>query len=396
MKTINLLYVLLMGIGVFISCSENPFDSTTDLGKDIIEDFDSTITDFDRNFKTVQLELEVLSDTTIFLESGDFPAGVRSSSPFRVGIWENEKATTYLEFDGRTFLSTFRETEDSLTEDSLQLRLNFTDTLEEISLHVLSGTIDSSYSFSDLHEYETDSLAPDSILALEATFDLASLVEEIAQRIQDGLIIEEDNDEVDTTYPDVAFLIKSDSPVNGIQDANLTFVNRDGEDIEETEIDFQGALFDVNVIDADDNPVSSLATDRTAILAIDFAPLWDVLLDDTEEMTYQSFLVTELTIRADAVANLSPQDSAIVFTYALEPSIVANDTDLANLGSIQLNPDSTTAVLRIERFLNTISGTPETAYLHLPINSNANELFSKINWHPMEEVSIRAVLTTPR
>ncbi len=396
MKTLNLWCIAFISLCV-VSCGENPFESTTYLGSEIIDDYAPTITDFDRNFKTVQFDLTTLSPTTIPVTTQGIAAGLQGEEPPYVGIWENqnEQAVTYLEFDGQVI----RNILDTLSLDSLRLRVSFADEIADLQLFVMPDTLTQDVSYDTVPTAEAlatfTASSPDSNAVFSLGTDFVSAIDELLQPVDD------------TVSQDIALVLSSNSPLVELQSvdnsyARLVFTSVTSDTTTDSiTLTPEKIRFSVFTLQPYEAPVSSRATDRVAVFPIVLTPLWDAMEGDTSEVTYQSVLAAEMTLEAESVVDKGALDSAVNVLFALERSDYRELDDVTYLDeSVRITPDSLRHTVRIEpalnRFLRQEQQRPDTAYLHLRVSSQTNEMFSKVIWQSENSFPFTAVLSTPR
>lgn len=412
MKIFKLLYGFIIAAGACISCNESPFDPTTDLGEEILNEYDSTLINFERNFKTVQLSLDISEPQTInayFINTNldTIRANTFAGLTPRVGRWinENEQALTYFEYDGEQV----RRLLDSTSQDSIRLRVNFSGSISEVSLLLLSDTLGQKESFDTIPVAMTAETYPGQTEDSTAIFDLGDNFTTILEDIQKIDTVAIDNDEgdptVDTIYSDIAFVMTSNAPLTELREVDNSFatftIAPSDTSIGMKTFDPEKLLISVFTIQPYDEPVSSLASGKIAVFPIDLSLLWSELADETTGITYQSVLSAELTIHADSAVDKGSELNQVRFQHALERTVEPKLNTL-NTSSDTLVVDSVAQsfTLRIEpglnRFLRENQPRPDTAYLHLVLPRLNNGLFSKINWRSEDTYTLRAVLSTPR
>ncbi len=100
-----LLCYLLIILGNFF-CSNSPFDSTTDLGSNIIKDQDSLLTIFDGEICEAVLTIDPIDSSVSFVDMiGENQSGINALTPLALGSWDNLSSIAFFKFDADSFNS---------------------------------------------------------------------------------------------------------------------------------------------------------------------------------------------------------------------------------------------------------------------------------------------------
>lgn len=125
---ITILFVSTIAL-VFTSC-KSPTDISTGLGRSIVEEYDSRLTNPAENFKLFHDSLPIVSAQTqslINLDSGK-AAGLHISNEQVVcGVYRDQQSIAYMEFNATTFSVAVKKYRDNLSFRRIKLRLKAID-----------------------------------------------------------------------------------------------------------------------------------------------------------------------------------------------------------------------------------------------------------------------------
>ncbi len=414
-----------------LACADSPFDPTTRLGEQIVEDVEPGFLDPDENFKAEQLSIAVSSAFSLLdsigadvsddgdlntLSDGSFVWNIDS---LYIGIWNNTKAFSYMQFSGDGFFDAIEAIEEDTgceirnAELHLPIEQASEAMLTNIELGLTAELKASNVPFGkdlELIRFEDSLINPQSIVTndsaviIQLTFDsLLAAVRQAAVEITDSI--------TDTTS--FGFFITSAGSLAafdafGVNGPRLMIhaTNEQCDQFiaaERANVTFRS----FNPDSLDNLPVSDRPTARIAVFGLHMTPLWEALTDTTGR-EFQNLLIAPLELPG-YTADIRGSDSTFRLEYRLhsnrnfqsDPRALDSGDSLGITKAFPETPDPSDSLF-IDRWLNLLlDERPDTVYLSLRLFrpetalrlSGGLSLFTRVNWDTPDSLKLKAVFS---
>jgi hypothetical protein len=445
-------------IAVFaISCSR--IDSSTSLGTEILRAQDSSLTDFDQNFKSISSKLKVLNYSSFInvgaLSQAFHPTVHAYTDTMVVGSWRDELSTGYVEFGGNSVvnaLNRMRPTDSSkstykITSMELIFTISTPDTGKKGNLtvrainskahtkpldrqttfgtycplrsmdSVIWGTTDTAYSIS----YKIDTLTYDALTGAENISHYGAKDTTFIKDARDSIIkVEIDVDSTNIAYNPISYMIESDNgqiklPTAGVDAPRIriTCERTDSTAKKDTIVEVVSANYvDYSVaIDGDYNgsrdtlAITDNATGRVGVIAFDMRQFWAAMNDTLAGLQFKNILHAQIKLSLKTA--FSAEKSAFLnYAYMFSDSLLTGTT-FSSAGksatksiAIDTTTDSLlngidTCIIALRDINNYESILPDTGYLYLMPTTTS---FQEIVWKQniSDGLDIEAVFSNPR
>jgi hypothetical protein len=429
--------IILALAGTF-SCST--IDPTADVGTAILRAQDSTLTDFNLNFRPIRTKLSILKFSS-FLDTSLAarllsPAVHPLSDTAYLGTWWNELSTVYMEVSGNTMVAKLRAL-DSLKDTISSMSFRFyaekadtilarniltrftpaklhSDPINRFGSRFAPFTLDSIDTAGALY-YNIGILRYDSLSAV-ANIDHYTPKDTVFIKNAAGDSIIGKNILQDTTLPiykNLAFMAAYDGailqlPPFGTKKVAIGITYRiptmNHDTTEYIPINYRD--YTVQSIGADLGTMATAAiTDnaigRTAVIAIDLRPLWKLMSDTLRKQEFRNILQAQFTLSIDSADS---RNNEVVLKYILKDTLFSSLSFTVN----QTIPTSTlirdtltksfpTQVVLTPTNLNDfVAVHPDTGYLYgLPASNSFQKTVWGHNASSADSVEIEAVFSNP-
>jgi hypothetical protein len=425
-KILSLLFLLET---VFIFYCSSPFSSSTNLGKDVLNSVDSSITMIEKAYKKVEKNLFVAFDTSIKFglddksyyysasDSQKYPieSGINIGA-FTVGNTSTDYSVAYAEFHTgvlRTKNEAERKSLDSACQiDSIYIKIRYTPNLKieqrirNVSFYSCPVKLHGSLSNSNgvfIKTIEVQKDSSDTIAKIELDTSIYSSL--IKTSVKDSSIAP-----VDTQV--FAFYAIAKDSGNVIRFATPVLVIRYKTNCNDTSLKtvyLQSTYTDFSVFEKDSSLAarshqSSMENALFTKIAIDFSSLWsEIMYIDTYKVVHQASLI----INTDTSVFEPECDSLYVLAGISNKNFTTKGETFAFRDSLnRLIQSSKLKVIKVVREPSQIS-VPIHYFLQQIIEEKDKQdllylyLFSlgpfwgRIKWMPMDSVKINAFFSNP-
>jgi len=431
-NTVCLLPALLFVAGFFF-CSDSPFDPSSDLGGPILSTIDSSITDFNKNFKSVRHSVHV-QGTYSTLDSAQFPRSghFRLQDSLRAGPWSGESARAYLKFAGDSLMSLLSDSSIVPAHVRLQLRYDSSFAIgTDSSLTVrLARAKSDSIVLTDamIDSTITGHAAVDSATKCSFTFDSVQVyrIRDFLSRA-DNYTVSMKIDSVDTggpvlfdttydtAYHDFGLALTCDTLIEFYSSSfpgkqpllYFIYAVPDSSDttgtvrITDTLVlvcngsDYTVA--DTNAVLADALFMSSAATGRRAVMKLDLSPFWQDLIDSASALRFHNVLAADIDFALDS-AEARASDVIDVYYDLFARADTAVDTSSMSKRRLSRSTDSLVPgfsidSLNLQHINRLVDSQAPVGYLFLMIRKTNGS--AKVLWHDTDSIFVRAVFSNP-
>jgi hypothetical protein len=413
----------------FFSCSDSVFEPSSDLGTSILSAEDSSLVDFNKNFRAFDIYCRVYDaysriDSTTYSTPGHF----LTSSYLRSGIWRNEEATTYLEFNGDSLRSILSDTLDSIT--GLRIQIKSVKSRKNTALPSFRIYLMNNPQADEIPDTIYDSIATQSVLYEDSTGLYLNIGKEkaasIAARIEiDTILIDTTKKDangakitsVDTLYKNISLKLESDILFTyysayytaGRPTLKIFYSTNSGDTTVSDSCITIASYSDYRVTDtvgissAELNTiaVTSPATSRYAVISFDMRPFWNQLSDTNTDMEYRNILrtVVHATIDSGLAFDTASHSLDVLCGLFLGRNALPDTSQMTHFKRIDTIgvPDSfrvdTCVISHANNLISNRTAADTTGYLYMlmkPAHSSAN-----LYWHKPDSIRIRAAISNP-
>jgi hypothetical protein len=379
-------------------CSDLPFDSATNLGKDLLDN----IINFDG--KVFKDSLTVTGSLSYVDTTGDIKSGIIGLPSLPAGKWENEMSIIYFGFNkSDTILPNARYKSNSDTLVSFIVNIGIDKEISTISDNskIVFGTCEhkiNSYSSDDTTITHKDTIIDTT--SFDTLFISDSIIgDTIKIPLHDSLFLN------DTLYKDtVSFYLREcsniDSSLIFINSISLNEVVKDTDTLDTTSNEIYSIYRDCSIFESgfnitDSTLVSSSLGERYTRFELDLVPFWNNMDDSVE---YKNIPLAKLTLPIDKILIHKSSGTEINAQYSLmdTPFLSLDDITEFRTSADSLTSTSKNIVFTLENFLLSIKGdkkpseAPKKAYLYVRVS---NAYFAKIFWKGNNNLPFEYVFT---
>lgn len=416
------LFFLFACSGTVLLCSHSPFDPSTSLGQQVIEDIYPNSIDLQHAFKVVSVALPVVHDTSIRFDTIDHSDSIQSGlheKSVTVGNINGERSIGYMEFRTAALrtsanIGNIRIARDSGTIDSVYLKISYpSDTMKPKTITIDScpikphGTLFDSTKLGPIrlwtHEVQYDTFSDTTALI---PLDTSMYLPKIRKAIDTAAA------SVDTDS--VAFCIRMEdtSKVLRLSSASIVIryrvtpdTTKRTETIKVSYVDY--SVFESGAPSAGQTEPSSWEADRFVEVKIDLSALWDSVTNAAGGKNYAVVQAASCSVSAGP-STIDPGADSELVLYGLL------DHTLDNKAAAQTMRDSLnyyTSVGRLKRnmavrsaktfdfsctfFLQSLLEERKTVgYLYL--FSNSNPLWTRMFWQVGSSIRFNVLMSNPQ
>ncbi|NLG17465.1 MAG: hypothetical protein GX556_09080 [Fibrobacter sp.] len=405
--------LLITMLPLILACSD--LEDSTGLGRDIVSSYNPSAVNIDQNFQTFYRNNSIVTDAFSIPDQNNTRFGIHTGV-IAAGSKEGYTTTGFTEFVigknvGRRF-----QTKDKLVAISLSFdTISFgTRSLETHNLTLYSCSQNKKYSRTsdptgmligklvrDTSSKKLNVEIEDSDLA-QSIFDACLAYQECLDDCPDKKDPSCTNpcDSLKSTFSFCLFnendssFVRLRSPVMKIAHKRTQKINKKDSVI--TRIDsLTGAsysnyiAFEDDIGEVKDKPLSSSASERTAVFQIDISSLWDTM----STTGFNEILSAGLELRPLSYENLDKKDSLFSVRHYLSDELIQDGIVLDSLiGSGKLNIEAeydksgkmtNSIILFVDRHLQSLRSTrPSTVYLYIQVNKFDD--VKNISWERVE------------
>lgn len=396
---------------LILACSD--LEDSTTLGKDIVSSYNPSAVNIDQNFQTFYRNNSIVTDAFSIPDQNNARFGIHAGV-IAAGSKEEYTVTGYTEFVigknvGRRFNTKDKLVAITLSFDTISFGTRY---LENHNLTLYSCSQNKKYSrtsdptgmligklVQDTSSKKLNVEIEDSVLA-QSIFDACLAYQEClddCSNIKDPSCTKS-CDSLKSTFSFCLFnendssFVRLRSPVMKITHKRTQKINKKDSVI--TRIDsLTGASYSNYIAFEDDigevkvKPLSSSASERTAVFQIDISSLWDTM----STTGFNEILSAGLELKPLSYENLDKKDSLFSVRHYLSDELIQDGIVLDSLiGSRKLNIKAeydksgkmtNSIILLVDRYLQGLRSTrPSTVYLYIQVNKSDDVSWETVEW----------------
>lgn len=407
-KKICRLFSILLPITVSVVCSR--FDDTTGLGKAIINDIDSSLTDLSKNFMTTDC---VLIDSAFSIpNSGDSIIGFHNDF-LTVGNRDSVSASGYVEFQfDSTIWKRFNfpdNQEYTFTVDSIYFRfdIRLKDSILPSKINLYASTLADKYNrSSQAKQYQIATLTIDST---DSNYYSGYAISSLADSVENFFVSFHQGSKSDTLS---LCLFNNDSTnlVHLSKSPVIRVISRIESNTVKDTVKVTISSSHANYIAAESNPesrsakpISAFSSQRIAVFKVDLSQLKQI----TSTTDFSNVFAAGFTVSPKSLSNMNFEDNrdTLYPAYLLSDCLLStNDTALQdsswisfrdgkNVSPIINNVSTDTINLQypVSFFNRSSVELPSTVYLYIKLVTGRGQYWREVCW---DIPKFNAILTT--